>query len=690
MAVLGFLLLAACGLSDDQARAQGAGQVVADSGFRPKPHGFSFENWGGKQHPQSLLTADDAAYLFGDQVCARKQGASCVATPAASMWIAEMNRATEGGHCEGMAALSAAFYVKSEKLDDYGAAQAFALKPDDGGLMRNISTYFSTQALEPVRSSTSATRGWSLQKIVDHLGKTLTAGNDYPTLGIYGADGGHAITPYKIESQGAGRYRIHVYDNNYPGAEKFVDVDTAKNRWTYGGAALNPSEDPAPWQGGAGSMDVTLLSDRYQQLQCPFCGPPQAKPKAPQAAKPKPPGAQASRPRPPKPQVSRPKPASAQAVAARPRPQPARKPATASQGYSVITPSRCTQVQAVGKLNKQQIRMGKSGPRSQIEGASMRPLRGSRGCVVSLPGNQEYDVRLVDDGKPSSRPLTGVTVFAPGKVYSVSDVAIRPGAAETVRLGQSAFTYHAGSKQKPTVRVGGGNDSGNGYYEVSGLSLNEGYNFSAGEDEDGRVTFSGDDPELEAFDLRAELVGEDETVAYEYEDVDVGDDGQVLMDVGDDGEFEMAFVDDEEDLEAFDDADFEIDEDDADLLDEEGDGEADELIDEEADGEADELIDEEGDELTDKASGEAIDGKAEDDDAAEGDEVDAEEASDEGEAEEESYESDEGEAEEESYESDEGEAEEESYESDEGEAEEESYESDEGEAEEESYEDEDE
>ncbi len=719
MAVLVFALLAvACGPSDDptgteptarsEAQAGGAGEVVADSGFRPQPHGFSFQNWGGKEHPHAQLTADDAAYLFGDQVCARKQGDNCVPTPAASMWIAEMNRATESGHCEGMAALSAAFYVKTEKIDEYGAGQAFALKPDDSELMRSISTYFSTQALEPVQSTTSTTRGWSLQKIVDHLGATLKSGDDYPTLGIYGTDGGHAVTPYKIEAQGAGRYRIHVYDNNYPGAEKTIEVDAAKNRWTYAGAALNPSEDPAPWSGGAGSMDVTLLTDRYQPLQCPFCGTSQARAPASkpaqQAKKPKPAGAQAKKPRPkpPKPQVSRPKPSTAQAAATRPRAKPARKPATAAQGYAVITPSRCSQVQAVGKADRKQIRMGKAGARSQIAGASMRPMRGSRGCVVSLPGNQEYDVRLVDDGKPSSRPLTGVTVFAPGKVYSVSDVAIRPGKAETVRLGRSAFTYHAGSQQKPTVRVGGGNDSGNGYYEVSGLSLDEGYNFHAGEDEEGRVTFSGDDPELEAFDLRAELVGEEETVTYEYEDVDVGDDGQVLMEVGDDGGFEMAFDDEVAEIEAFDEADFAIDEEDADLLDEEVDeeidGEGDELIDDESDGdvaeddssEADEseTADESDEGEAEEASYEADEGET-DEASYEADEGEAEEASyqaDEGEAEEESYEADEGEAEEESYEADEGEAGEESYEADEGEAEEESYEADEGEAEEESYE----
>lgn len=242
------------------------GKVLADNGFRPKPGGFGFENWGADQYPQSDLTAEDAVALFGDRVCARFDGQKCVPTPSAKLWIKEMNQMMKGGHCEGMAAMSAAFHVKTEKPSDYGAPVPFSLKPKDGELMRTISTYFVTQALEPVQSVTGKTRSWTLQAIVDFLVRTLSTGQDYPTLGIYGADGGHAITPYQVIQRGDGLYRIFVYDNNYPGAENFVDIDVKRNRWVYAGAALNPSEPASPWEGGAGTMDVTLLSDRYQPL----------------------------------------------------------------------------------------------------------------------------------------------------------------------------------------------------------------------------------------------------------------------------------------------------------------------------------------------------------------------------------------------------------------------------------------
>ena len=520
------------------------GQVVVDSGFRPKPNGFSFENWGGTDHPASKLTPADAEYLFGEQVCARRDDDACVPTPGAQMWIDEMNKSTEGGHCEGMAALSAAFYLKDEKPDDFGAGQAFDLTPKDGVLLRTISTYYSTQALEPVQSATGATRQWSLQQIVDHLVTTLKSGSDYPTLGIYDEGGGHAVTPYKITSNGKGVYRVFIYDNNYPGAEKFIDVDVPQDAWIYSGAALNPKEDAAAWQGGAGSMDVTLLSQRYEPLQCPFCGT--------QTGPGKTPGSNPPKPTPPKPTPPKPTPTQPNSTRAPVPPnRPTRAPASAPNGYTMYTPSPCSQVQAVGRNSKQSLRMGTKGVENQIKGASMQPMRGTRGCFVRLPNDQQYDVRLVDQAgaptpaatRPSTpagrQPTTQLTVFTPGKVYSVSDVALRPGVAESFSFSPGDFSYQAGAKQNPTLRVASGGEGPNGYYEVSGFALSAGREFGARDTDDGRVAFNNDDPEIDDFDIRAEVVDEDDSKSYEFDDVDVGDNGQALIAVEEDGELDM-------------------------------------------------------------------------------------------------------------------------------------------------------
>ena len=530
------LMTTAVGALSSQSQAE----VLADSGFRPKPNGFSFANWGGKQYPDSRLTPDDVRYLFGEQACARIKANLCVPTPGATLWIDQMNRSTEGGHCEGMAVLSASFFSNLDAVDEFGARQAYELKPDNDLLMRTISTYFTTQSLEPVRTTTNATQAWSLQKIVDSLVSTLNAGSDYPTLGIYYGDGGHAVTPYGVESRGPGLYRINIYDNNYPGAEKFIDVDIKNDRWTYAGGALNPSEDPAPWQGKSGAMDVTMLSVRNEPLKCPFCAAPtKPKPKAPAAAKPKPDSASSSKPK-PKPKPSTKKPAGPAAKPGQQRkPGTPRKPGAAAQTYSVVTANRCSQVQAVGKKSKNQIRMSANGVDNQIAGASMRPMRGSRGCMISLPPGQEYDVRLVNDGRPNAQAVTSLSIFGSGKAWTVDNVSLQAGATETFSVSQERFAYTAGSKQRPTLRVADSNNARNDYYEVSGFELNEGFEFTADEDEYGRMAFSDNDPDSDSFDVYAEVVGDEDTQTYDFEDVETGDDGQAMFDFDEDGSLDM-------------------------------------------------------------------------------------------------------------------------------------------------------
>lgn len=508
---MAFFLAVAASFPSDSITAQapvsggGSGKAVADSGFRPRPNGFGFENWSGDRYPISNLTADDAAALFGDRVCARFQGDSCEPTAAAKLWVAEMNRMMQGGRCEGMAALSAAFHVKEEAVGDYGAKQPFELQPKDADFMRTISAYFVTQALEPVQSGTAETRTWSLQRIVETLISSLSARKDYYTLGIYGAEGGHAVTPYMVEDRGAGVFRIFVYDNNYPGAEKFIDIDTVRDRWTYAAAALNPSEDATPWEGGAGMMDLTPLSLRYEPLECPFCGDHVA-PARPQGKAPE---------------------------------HTPRKPSIASSDYVIFAPNRCSEIRATRKKDGKQVTGQKSGAASGIGGASMVALRGARGCVIRLPKDERYDVALVSDGRPSHRPTTELTVFSPGNVYAVSNVAMVPGKEQRFSFDDDRISYLAGGAQQPTMRIAGDRAGRNTIYEVTGFTLGDGRTFGATEDDSGRVTFHDDDPNLDVCDISAEVIDADGSETIDLADIDLGDNGQVSVDVNADGALDI-------------------------------------------------------------------------------------------------------------------------------------------------------
>lgn len=515
-------------------------EVVADSGFRPNPNGFSFENWGGNEYPDSDLTADDAVTLFGDDVCARWDGDDCVPTPAAELWVERMNAAMKGGHCEGMAAMSAAFYTKAESLSDYGAKQTYALKPDDAELLRAISQYFVTQSLEPVQSETSATKDYSLQEIVDGLIKTLSSKEDAVTLGIYYPPvGGHAITPYKVERRGTTEYRVYVYDNNYPGVEKYVDIDVANDEWEYSGAALNPKEDAAPWSGGSGMMDFTPLSLRMEDLECPFCGndgPPSGK-----------------------------RPAKA--------PQPPKKPVSDSDEFTIITPNRCSQIQATRKKDKKQLVKGAKAAKNEIKGASMSPLRGSRGCVVHLPKDEEYEVELVEDGMPNFSPTTELVVFVSGMVYDIANIALSQSGPQTITFDDDTFTFESEGSQSPRIRIAEDGPESDGAYEVDGFTIGDGYSFTVNQDKDGDIAFSDTDPNVDTYDIDAESVDDDDTEEMHFEDVTPGEHGRAMLDLDEKGDIDLDIDSDSDGTE--DEADADDDNDgtpDASDTDDDGDG----------------------------------------------------------------------------------------------------------------------
>ena len=83
---------------------------------------------------------------------------------------------------------------------------------------------------------------------------------------------GHAITPSYIKSLENGKLSVMVYDNNHPGVERELLIDTNANTFSYK-AALNPAEPEAEWTGNATSMSIALIptSPRLNVQNCPFC-----------------------------------------------------------------------------------------------------------------------------------------------------------------------------------------------------------------------------------------------------------------------------------------------------------------------------------------------------------------------------------------------------------------------------------
>jgi hypothetical protein len=265
--------------SADSAAADGSagdyvpkGEIIADSGFRPWVDGFAFENYGNDVGPENLGPLQ-MQLLFGPQVClAGSRGRSCQLTPAADKWMENQNQGMAGGHCEGFSITALRMWKKSLRPDDFGAK-----RPIDLPIVRNIplqqtiAENFVYQFLPSVvNDRVSGTPVDVLQRLVD----ALNSGDEFYTLGIYKPDysGGHAITPFAVEDRGAGKYAILVYDNNYPGALRAVQVDANRNTWSYVGGT-NPDDLGWVYKGNARTetleLDPTIPGEGQQP--CPFC-----------------------------------------------------------------------------------------------------------------------------------------------------------------------------------------------------------------------------------------------------------------------------------------------------------------------------------------------------------------------------------------------------------------------------------
>jgi len=259
--------------SDSDSNKTKSASFTADLGFRPEANGFSFENYGNEDGIQNLLPAD-MQRMFGNKVCATT-GDTCILTPPAEQWMEETNKGMDGGHCEGMAALSLILYADKAKSGNFGSTPDIALQGNEK-LQREIAYWNSTQSVSP--TVTNEIKDKVPAEILDILLSSLkpNASVDQTyTMGIYKPEfkGGHAITPYAIEDMGDGKYAVMIYDNNHPKMERQVEIDRNANTWKYV-ASTKPGEEEAEYEGNAETKTLTLTptQPRYERQDCSFCG----------------------------------------------------------------------------------------------------------------------------------------------------------------------------------------------------------------------------------------------------------------------------------------------------------------------------------------------------------------------------------------------------------------------------------
>ena len=240
--------------------------------YEPNQDGFGFGNYGGGNAP-AALTVNLARRLYGDeQTCASvSDTGECTPQPVILQLIEQANRAMAGGLCEGFAVLSLRLYQEGATASLLGQeALVAALEQGDPRVAAELAFWFVTQFASETQAAAAFYREQSPSDIVatlaDDFANPLTSAGY--TLGLYSAEGGHAVTPYAVEATENGS-RIYIYDSNWPNEPRWIDV--VDNVWTYALAATNPSEAATAWTGSTGTLELTPMASRQPPFSCAFC-----------------------------------------------------------------------------------------------------------------------------------------------------------------------------------------------------------------------------------------------------------------------------------------------------------------------------------------------------------------------------------------------------------------------------------
>ncbi len=235
------------------------------SKLQPQLNGWAFPNFPSATFPELNFDTSDLVSMFGSgpDVCVDGVVEPCTLTAEAAAWARMVNQARATGHCEGLVVLASARYNRSELPETVKL-------PSDEDEIRAVMRAFATQFVPEVQKSIEGWTKASLADKVDELKRSFSTDKLQYTLGVYVEGGGHAVLPYAVEYPTPDVARIMVYDSNWPGRNRYVDVDLANDKWSFSFAGDDPANDPNIWSGGAVDMDLTPFEAR--EGTCPFCG----------------------------------------------------------------------------------------------------------------------------------------------------------------------------------------------------------------------------------------------------------------------------------------------------------------------------------------------------------------------------------------------------------------------------------
>jgi hypothetical protein len=449
--------------------------IKADLGFRPTTNGFNFSNYTNENGIKNL-SVTEMQRMFGNNVCAN-QGNPCILTPPAEKWMEEVNKSMNGGHCEGMAALSLILYADKDKTSKFGNVPDLSLLGNEM-LQHEIAYWFATQYVPP--TSLSEMKGKQVPS--DILGTLLASlkpnarVDQTYTMGIYQPNfkGGHAITPYAVGDLGNGKYAVLVYDNNYPIIERILEIDRNENTWQYN-ASTNPDEPESVYIGDAETKTLTLTPTppRYEQQVCNFCD-------------------------------------------LEYQPDENSNDKSAIKGNANSTP-KFNQIFLEGDadllINNGNQKIGYENEKfvNSFPGATFKPIKSSElwkddnEPVYNIPVGVPFTINL--QGNKKSNPKESIEVVMIGSSYDVglSDIKILPNQKDLIQFSQTgrSLIYKPSSSEAPNIFFGISTDLDDYEFELDGVEIDAGGTISSNLDTNkGRLGIKISETKNEAvFDL---------------------------------------------------------------------------------------------------------------------------------------------------------------------------------------------
>jgi len=249
----------------------GQGNFCIDSGFTFSRDDFSFANWGRSQKADENITIQTLIDLFGhNSVCLSGDESTCTARPITTQKIIEWNSALAGGRCEGIATLGTRLHMGIDDPSQFNQSPTVnSIRKNNRDLNQALVYWWATQLLPEVANRAEESRLRSPLELVDDLINGFINKDGY-TIGMYFNNAGHSVMPFAVTEREK-VFVIHVYDNNYPGERREIEINKALNTWSYNNALQRGDGTFVDWSGGTGSLELTPIASREGPFQCPFC-----------------------------------------------------------------------------------------------------------------------------------------------------------------------------------------------------------------------------------------------------------------------------------------------------------------------------------------------------------------------------------------------------------------------------------